>query len=82
MFELKFWYNYFNLFFKGAITGLVSGVGMCLFIAIGTIVNPRPKAFQLSVSVDGCPAQTLSSISHEAWVSAANRKYYVNYEPE
>ncbi|CAG2121325.1 unnamed protein product, partial [Medioppia subpectinata] len=66
---------------QGAICGLVSGVGICLAITIGTIIYPRPKGFQLPVSVTSCPPEILSLVSEKTWMSAAQRQYSVHYEP-
>ncbi|XP_054166127.1 sodium-coupled monocarboxylate transporter 2-like [Oppia nitens] len=66
----------------GAITGLISGVGMCLFITIGTLVYPRPKGFQLPVSVNSCPAEIIEHISYDTFISATQRHYSVDYHPK
>ncbi|CAG2163638.1 unnamed protein product [Oppiella nova] len=46
----------------GAISGLVSGIGVCLVITTGTIIYPRPKGFQLPVSVTSCPPDIISQL--------------------
>ena len=60
---------------------MISGVGACLFIAVGTLFNPRPKGFQLPVSVDGCPKQIYTEITSEIWQKAIARNYTVDYWP-
>ncbi|CAM6000601.1 unnamed protein product, partial [Sphagnum balticum] len=66
----------------GAFVGIILGVGTCLFITFGTLVNPRPKGFQLPVSVDGCSRETVTEVGFDQWYNASQRHYTVNYWPK
>ncbi len=60
---------------------MISGVGMCLFITLGAMVYPKPKGFQLPVSVDGCSRETIE-VSDDVCMAANKRNYTVDYRPE
>ncbi len=67
---------------KGALFGFISGVGMCLFITVSAMVYPKPKGFQLPVSVDGCSSETSIQVSGDVWMAANNQNYTMDYRPE
>lgn len=47
----------------GALVGVISGITLSLFMAIGTIAHPRPKV-HLPLSTDGCHVETYFLYGH------------------
>lgn len=61
LFVLAFFFPFVNA--KGAIFGIITGVAASMFMAVGTLISPRPKA-HWDLYTDRCSNSTYQMYGH------------------